>query len=73
MVAVAQDLGESLTLGPLAAGLSSPLFGLAVSGPVASALRRMIYLFRLPTSRHRAKVAGSWASRASALFLGPKP
>uniref|UniRef100_A0A7S0TUC0 FAD/NAD(P)-binding domain-containing protein n=1 Tax=Hemiselmis andersenii TaxID=464988 RepID=A0A7S0TUC0_HEMAN len=57
------DLGEMLSLGNAAASLASPLFGLEARGELAHALRRGVYLLRMPTVRHKARVGRSWAGR----------
>jgi hypothetical protein len=52
------NLGEMATMGKFAATVSSPLFGLAATGPLAAALRRATYLARMPSANHAAQVAG---------------
>ncbi|CAA9590535.1 Type 2 NAD(P)H dehydrogenase, reduces demethylnaphthoquinone precusor in phylloquinone and menaquinone biosynthesis [uncultured Synechococcales cyanobacterium] len=51
-------LGELLTLGTDAAAFSG--FGLKLDGPVAYTLRRLAYLYRLPTLEHQLKVGLNW-------------
>lgn len=53
-------LGEMLVLGARDASVSSPL-GLEVEGAAAWAMRRAAYLARMPTDKHRAKLAVKWA------------
>jgi demethylphylloquinone reductase len=48
-------LGDMITLGIGDAGLSS--FGITLGGLVAALCRRGVYIFRMPTRRHQAKVA----------------
>lgn len=43
------------------ATVSSPL-GVEVTGKAAWALRRIAYLARMPTDRHRMRVAASWSA-----------
>jgi len=49
-------------LAELAAGFG-PELAVNVSGASAAAIRRLAYLYRLPTLGHRAKVAARWARR----------
>ena len=58
-------IGEMITLGINASAISS--FGINLSGPVAGVIRRWVYLLRMPTFRHRFKVARDWLSQ---LFRG---
>lgn len=51
-------LGDMLTLGINAAVLSS--FGINLEGGLAGISRRLIYLQRLPTTRHRLQVLKHW-------------
>lgn len=51
-------LGELLTLGTDAAVFSG--FGLNLDGPLAYTLRRLAYLYRLPTLEHQLKVGLNW-------------
>jgi demethylphylloquinone reductase len=53
-------LGEMLVLGARDASVASPL-GVEVEGAAAWAMRRAAYLARMPTDRHRAKLAVNWA------------
>ncbi len=55
------SLGQLLGLG-INSGVAS-LFGVAVGGTPAYLLRRLIYLYRMPTAEHRLKVALNWASQ----------
>lgn len=47
-------IGDMLTLGKGAAIVSS--FGVNLSGKLAAIMRRIVYIFRLPTMRHRLQV-----------------
>ena len=47
-------LGDMLTLGKEVAIVSS--FGINITGSLAGLIRRLIYIFRLPTKRHRWQV-----------------
>jgi NADH dehydrogenase len=51
-------LGEMITLGKNAAAVSS--FGINLEGFLASLVRRLVYLQRLPTLRHRLQVLRYW-------------
>ena len=63
-------LGDMLTLGVGSAIVSS--FGLNLTGPLAAIVRRIAYIFRLPTARHRLQVFrrlfGSWFSALGRVF-----
>jgi len=50
-------LGDMLTLGRDSAIVSS--FGITLSGKLATIIRKIVYLHRLPTFRHRIRVASS--------------
>lgn len=54
-------LGEMMVLGDYNASLSSPV-GLGLGGRAAWISRRLAYLARMPTDRHRRLVAASWAT-----------
>lgn len=54
------QLGEMLVLGARDATVATEL-GVEVDGTAAWALRRAAYLARMPTDRHRAKLAATWA------------
>ena len=58
-----QNLGEMVTMGRYAAGVSSEVFGLGASGAAGAAMRRVTYWLRMPNNSHRAKLAASWLSR----------
>jgi NADH:ubiquinone reductase (non-electrogenic) len=51
-------LGEMLTLGTEDAALSG--LGLQLQGPLAYLARRLVYLWRLPTLKHRLQVGWHW-------------
>lgn len=51
-------LGDMLTLGRRSAIISS--FFLNIQGRIADILRRLVYILRLPTFRHRLQVLRSW-------------
>lgn len=55
------SLGEMLTLGTDAAALSG--LGLKLEGSLAYAVRRLAYLYRLPTLNHQLKVGLNWILR----------
>lgn len=54
-------LGEMMVLGSNAATVTASV-GVEVDGKAAWAMRRAAYLARMPTDRHRARVAASWAA-----------
>ncbi len=54
-------LGEMLTLGVDSAALAG--LGLKLDGPVASLVRRLAYLYRMPTLEHQLKVGFNWILR----------
>ncbi|MCT7951687.1 FAD-dependent oxidoreductase [Ancylothrix sp. C2] len=56
-----RHLGEMLTLGIGVSAISS--FGVHFSGRVAGVFRQWFYLLRMPTFRHRFKVAKAWILR----------
>eukprot|EP00741_Cyanophora_paradoxa_P012975 tig00020660_g12531.t1 len=63
-----QNLGEMVGLGVNDATFSSPLlpFGIpGLSGPAASILRRLVYLYRLPSPVHQLDVARSWLAKGA--------
>jgi NADH dehydrogenase len=54
-------LGEMLTLGKDTAALSG--LGLQLDGPAAYLVRRLAYLYRMPTLEHQLKVGLNWVLR----------
>lgn len=54
-------LGEMMVLGAKNASVTTSV-GLELDGTAAWAARRIAYLARMPTERHRARVAASWAA-----------
>lgn len=54
-------LGEMLTLGSDAAALAG--LGLTLDGPLAYLVRRLAYLYRMPTLDHQLKVGLNWVFR----------
>jgi NADH dehydrogenase len=54
-------LGEMLTLGTDTAALSG--LGLQLDGPAAYLVRRLAYLYRMPTLEHQLKVGLNWVLR----------
>lgn len=54
-------LGEMMVLGAKSATVTTSV-GLELDGGAAWAARRLAYLARMPTDRHRARVAASWAA-----------
>lgn len=56
-----QNLGEMITLGVDNATLSG--LGLKLDGPMAHVVRRLAYLWRMPTLDHQLKVGLNWVAR----------
>ena len=56
-----QNLGEMMTLGLDNATLTG--LGIKLDGPAAHILRRLIYLYRLPTLDHQLKVGFNWIAQ----------
>jgi NADH dehydrogenase len=54
-------LGEMMTLGTDNATLTG--LGIELDGPLAHLVRRLAYLYRLPTLEHQIKVAFNWITR----------
>jgi len=54
-------LGEMIVLGKKDASVET-ILGVKLEGPTAWASRRAAYLARMPTDRHRMRVALSWAA-----------
>jgi NADH:ubiquinone reductase (non-electrogenic) len=69
-----QHLGDMMTLGKTDAAVALPLNLAVVDGPAAAALRRAAYLYRMPTTEHRAKLAAEWIEQGAraALEEGPE-
>jgi demethylphylloquinone reductase len=55
-------LGEMLSLGEDEATISG--LGLNLEGPLAYLMRRLVYLYRLPTLKHQSSVAFHWLTRS---------
>lgn len=56
-----QHLGEMLALGNTSATLTG--LGVQLDGPLAYALRRLVYLYRMPTLEHQIKVGLNWMAK----------
>ena len=54
-------LGDMLTLGRRTAIISS--YGINISGQLGGIMRRLAYIFRLPTMRHRLQVLRNFAQK----------
>lgn len=65
-----QNLGEMLTLGIDNATLTG--MGIKLNGPFAHTLRRLAYLYRMPTLDHQLKVGLNWIAQPLLDFLTPK-
>lgn len=57
-----QHLGDMMVLGSLDAAVAFPVGDITLDGPAAAALRRLAYLYRMPTNEHRVKLATKWIS-----------
>ena len=57
-----QHLGDMMVLGSLDAAVAFPVGDITLEGPAAAALRRLAYLYRMPTNEHRVKLATKWIS-----------
>jgi demethylphylloquinone reductase len=62
-----QHLGEMLTLGTDNATLSG--LGIKLDGPAAVVLRRLAYLYRMPTLDHQIRVGLNWVTQPIATLL----
>ncbi|XP_075514679.1 alternative NAD(P)H-ubiquinone oxidoreductase C1, chloroplastic/mitochondrial isoform X2 [Primulina tabacum] len=61
-----QNLGEMMTLGRYDAAVSpSFIEGLTLDGHVGHTARKLAYLLRLPTDKHRLKVGISWLAKSA--------
>lgn len=68
-----QHLGDMMLLGSTDAAMTPlGIDGLTLDGPVAAALRKVTYLYRMPTAGHAAKVGASWALRPILQFLSKR-
>jgi NADH:ubiquinone reductase (non-electrogenic) len=64
-----QNFGEMMTLGMDNATLSG--LGLKLDGPFAHVVRRMAYLWRMPTLDHQIKVGLNWIAQPLRALLSP--
>jgi demethylphylloquinone reductase len=64
-----QALGEMISLGTDNATLAG--LGVKLDGPFASAARRLIYLYRMPTLDHQIKVGLNWIVQPIRQLLSP--
>ena len=55
-----QHLGDMMVLGSLDAAVAFPVGDITLEGPAAAALRRLAYLYRMPTNEHRIKLGTKW-------------
>jgi NADH dehydrogenase len=62
-------LGEMLTLGTESAALSG--LGMQVDGPAAYVIRRLAYLYRMPTLEHQLKVGLNWILQPLVTAMNP--
>ena len=63
-------LGDMLTLGKGAGGVWS--FGISLGGRLGGIIRRLVYLHRMPTNRHRLKVARRALKQLYRAIFSPK-
>jgi len=75
-----QHIGDMMVLGARDAAVALPVGDVTIDGPAAAALRRLAYLYRMPTDEHRMKVAQRWIedgvqdfARDPAAFLARLP
>ncbi len=66
-----QNLGEMMTLGTDNATMTA--FGIQLDGQAAHVLRRMAYLYRMPTFDHQLKVGLNWMARPLRSLLSLSP
>ncbi|WP_017710908.1 NAD(P)/FAD-dependent oxidoreductase [Prochlorothrix hollandica] len=64
-----QHLGEMMALGIDSATVSG--LGLSLNGPLAHVMRRLAYLYRMPTLEHQLRVGFHWITRPFQDFLNP--
>jgi len=62
-----QHLGEMMALGIESATVSG--LGLSLNGPLAHVMRRVAYLYRMPTLEHQLRVGFNWITRPFQGFL----
>ena len=55
------------------AAVALPVGDATLDGPIAAALRRAAYLYRMPTNEHRAKLATSWLEQGAELAAKEAP
>ena len=60
-----QHIGDMMVLGKTDAAVALPVGDATLDGPIAAALRRVAYLYRMPTDEHRAKLAMSWLEQGA--------
>ena len=60
-----QHLGDMMVLGRAAAAVALPVGDVTLDGVPAAALRRLAYLYRMPTNEHRLAVGVHWISKAA--------
>lgn len=64
-----QNLGEMMALGIEDAAVTT-LGGLELAGPAAHILRRLAYLYRMPTLEHQLSVGANWIAQPLLVGLG---
>ena len=68
-----QHIGDMMVLGKTDAAVALPVGDATLDGPLAAALRRAAYLYRMPTNEHRAKLATSWLEQGAELAAKEAP
>ena len=68
-----QHIGDMMVLGKTEAAVALPVGDATLDGPIAAALRRAAYLYRMPTNEHRAKLATSWLEQGAELAAKEAP
>ena len=68
-----QHIGDMMVLGKTDAAVALPVGDATLDGPIAAALRRAAYLYRMPTNEHRAKLATSWLEQGAELAAKEAP
>ena len=58
-----QHLGDMMVLGELDAAVAFPVGDITLEGPAAAALRRLAYLYRMPTDEQRVKIGSKWVQQ----------
>ena len=60
-----QHIGDMMTTGSFDAAVALPVGDATIDGVAGALLRRVAYLYRMPTDEHRVKLAGAWLVNAA--------